>query len=173
VLCIPLGCGDPGEPEWFITTPDTVLLYSLSRAEHFGMPSAFDMISGRRVVVESEAETGHWDFAILDAVDGFAFAMPGAFPGLDASSSIVSISATPFDALTEAPRTGYDSVGSTLDSGLVYVVRTRTVTDGAGNSCHYYGKLEPVEIDGILGTLLFRYLANPNCNSRGLVPPLD
>jgi hypothetical protein len=168
---LPLGCDDPGEPEWFSTTPDTVLLYSLSRTEHFGLPSAFDMIYARRVVVESEEETGNWDFAVLDGVDGFSFIMPGAFPGLSASSSIMTASGTPFDALIEAPRTGYDSVGITLDSGSAYIVRTRTITDGSGNSCHYYGKLEPVELDTLLGTLLFRYLANPNCNSRALVAP--
>jgi hypothetical protein len=173
MLCTPLGCDDSSEPEWFNTAPDTVLLYSLARAEHFGMPSAFDMIYARRVVVEAEGETGSWDFAVLDGVDGFSFVMPGAFPGLAATSSIMTANGTPFDALTEAPRTGYDSLGIALDAGAVYIVRTRTVTDASGNSCHYYGKLEPVEIDAILGTLLFRHLTNPTCNSRGLSPPED
>jgi hypothetical protein len=34
--------------------------------------------------------------------------------------------ATPFAALTEAPRTGYDSAGIAIDAGAVYIVRTRT-----------------------------------------------
>jgi hypothetical protein len=171
VACTVAGCGDSGEPEWLITTPDTVVLYSLSRAEHFGMPSGFDMVYSRRVVIEGESETGNWDLAVFDDTGSFHIFMPGAFAGLDSTSSIIRVEGTPFDGLAEAPRTGYDSAGLAIDANGLYVVRTRTVTDAYGNACHYFGKLEPVEIDGTNGTLTFRYLSNPNCSSRALTPP--
>jgi hypothetical protein len=55
--------------------------------------------------------------------------------------------------------------------GNVYVVKTNRARGSFGTTCVYHAKLEPVVIDVPGGSLLFRYVTNPVCNSIDLVPP--
>lgn len=163
-------CDDTTGIDWSYFEPDTVLLYSLSDAGYFGMPSAYDFVYGGSVVVEFGGASG-WDIAVVDDdAGGFSFLMPGAIQGYPPTSSILAVEDTPFDSLERAPTEGYDSTSIAVDPAAVYIVRTRSTVDAYGNTCRYYAKLEPVAMDSLDATLTFRYLANPNCNSRGLVP---
>lgn len=162
-------CDDITGLDWSYVVPDTVLLYSLSNADYFGMPSAYDFIFGGRVIVELDA-THNWDLAVANEQAAFSFLMPGALEGAAPTSSIIAIEDTPFDAIESAPAEGYDSTRVAVDPTVVYVVRTRSIVDVSGITCRYYAKLEPVVIDTTAATLTFRYLANPNCNSRTLIP---
>ncbi len=55
--------------------------------------------------------------------------------------------------------------------GNTYVVRTRQQVDVYGRACVYYGKLEPLAKDPVLGTVRFVFDVSPVCNSRKLYPP--
>ena len=37
--------------------------------------------------------------------------------------------------------------------------------------CNYYGKIEVLNTDSIIGTVRFQFDVNRICNSRDLVPP--
>jgi hypothetical protein len=50
-------------------------------------------------------------------------------------------------------------------------VRTNQYVGSFGTRCVNYGKLEPVAIDAVVGTLSFVFDASPVCNDRKLIPP--
>src|SRR5687768_12215069 len=94
VLClIPLitaACDDEFTQEW-VARPDTVLLFSLSRAELIGENSAYDLIDGVPLPVEAPGVTGRWDLAVIDQGDGLALIPASAFSGLDSRAAIATI----------------------------------------------------------------------------------
>jgi hypothetical protein len=55
--------------------------------------------------------------------------------------------------------------------GSVYVIKTHRWSGSFGRTCISFAKLEPLDVDVSGGTLTFRYVSNPVCNSRDLVPP--
>ena len=74
VVLIVAACDDPFGPAFWDATPDTVVLYSASRAEFIGRPSAVDITSipVAALPIESPAITGNWDFALTDLNGGLA-----------------------------------------------------------------------------------------------------
>ena len=165
-------CGDdPFAVEWS-DDPDTMQIYSLARPE-LNLFSGFSFVpppSAR--VIESPGVTGSWDIAIDTDADQLVMLPPGAL-GITAAARISVLGAVSFEDVREAPEDTLlyeDDQPVALSDGTVYVVSTNRVSTGT-SSCVYYAKMQPVTIDVPAGTLKFRYVASPICNSRDLVPP--
>jgi hypothetical protein len=175
LLALPLvlaGCGeDPFLFRW-TENPREALLYSLDRAER-NRPSAFEMLSGEPVVLESAAAAGRWDFA-LSFENGELVFLPPRAVGVQSRAGIVPYPNTRFDELRTAPS---DTTLFVTDKsvpvrmGSTYVVRTREQTGFYGEICRYYGKVQPLEVDLVQRTLRFRFDTSPDCNNPSLVPP--
>jgi hypothetical protein len=166
------GCGeDPFLFRW-TENPREAMLYSLDRPER-NRPSAFEMLSGERVVLESAAASGRWDFA-LSFQNGELVFLPPRAVGVQSGAGIVAYPNTRFDELRTAPS---DTTLFVTDApvpvrmGSTYVVRTREQTGFYGERCRYYGKVQPLEVDLAQRTLLFRFDTSPDCNNPSLVPP--
>lgn len=167
-----VGCeDDPFAFQWD-PTPDTVLLYSLQRPE-LNLISGFNFFKKIGVSVEDPNATGEWDVAIDTRSGAIAFVLPGSY-GVSTTARIAQLEGIRFEDVTEAPSdtlvyTASDPVP--VRTGTVYVVKTNRSPGSFGSSCVYYAKAEAVAIDVVEGTLLFRYVTNPICNSQDLVPP--
>ena len=166
------GCGeDPFLFRW-TENPREALIYSLDRPER-NRPSAFEMLSGERVVLESVTTAGRWDFA-LAFQGGELVLLPPRALGVPSGAGIVPFANTRFDELRTAPS---DTLLYVTDApvpvrlGTLYVVRTRDQVGFYGERCRYYGKVQPLEIDLEQRTLLFRFDTSPDCNNPSLVPP--
>jgi hypothetical protein len=165
------GCDDPYTIEWY-EIPDTATLYSMARPE-MNLSSAFDFLYGTAMPVEGVDATGQWDVA-LDTQDGkLVLSPPGVF-GIDSEARISDMGEIDFRELRKAPTDSLLYIHDRsvpLQEGVVYVVRTREITDRYyGYTCVYYAKLEPLVLDVEEGRLQFHYLSNPNCNDILLVP---
>lgn len=164
---------DPFSFKWD-DAPDTTLIYSIARPEP-NLPSGYSFVPQAQgtVIVERPDATGTWDLALATQGPALALMPPGAL-GITARAAIATLGAVTFDDIDQAPA---DTLLYELNSpvpvsaGTVYVVRTNRRQGGFGTSCVYYAKVEPVVIDVAGGTLRFRYVASPICNSRELVPP--
>ena len=173
-VCTLAACNDEpdfGLDEW-VAEYDTVTLYSADRAEHQGLPSAYDILATRTLRTEDAGSTGNWDFALTGAEGEPLTLTPiGAFFSVPSNAGLAIVSDETFDEMERAPsaNSAYTTDAPvTLQSDVVYVVRSRV----AGN-CRNFAKLEPIEIDAVEGTFTFQLSANPNCNDTALVPPED
>ncbi|MGQ0814346.1 MAG: hypothetical protein ACT4O1_07750 [Gemmatimonadota bacterium] len=168
-------CDDQFGPQPWNATPDTIMLFSLSRSDLLGMPSAFDAVNHRRIEIETPGSTGAWDFA-LGGTNGELQLIPASgFAGQGGSrAAIATITGVDFDALLEAPddTARFSSRPVTLTVGGVYVVRTRRVPCSFGSAVHY-GKIKAVAVDPPSGRASFAVVVNPLCNDRSFVPPED
>ena len=165
-------CGDDPFSFRWDDTPDTVQLYSLARPE-LNLASGFNFFDGARVRVEAPNTAGGWDVALDTQGQDLVLLPPGAL-GISARARITAIPGTPFADVQEAPEDTavYESdLPLALTSGTIYVVRTNRRRGSFGSTCVYYAKLEPVTIDVAGGSLTFRYVSSPICNSRDLIPP--
>lgn len=166
------GCSkDPFAFNWD-DTPDTVLLYSLARPE-LNLVSAFDFFQGVPVRIEGATATGTWDAAVDTEGGQIVLAPPGVF-GITSTARIATLEGMGLDDVTRAPADTLVYVADArvpVRQGNVYVVKTNRSRGRFGRSCVYYAKLEPLLIDAPGGTLTFRYITNPVCNSKDLVPP--
>ena len=167
-----VGCsGDPFAFNWN-DTPDTVLLFSLARPE-LNLVSAFGFFRRVSVRIEAASATGTWDAALDTRGTDLVLLPPGAL-GVASSARITALQGMSFEDVTRAPADTlvYSAVEPVpVRFGTVYVIRTDRATGSFGSSCVYYAKLEPVVIDVPGGSLTFRYVTNPICNSQDLVPP--
>ena len=166
-------CDDPFVARWD-NVPDTVRLYSLARPEP-NLPSGFGFWEKVTVQIETPGSTGRWDIA-LDTENGSLVLKPPGALGISARAGIVTLGPVPFDEVREAPGDTLlyevdDPV--TVTAGTVYIIRTNRRTGNFGSSCVHYAKMEPVAIDAAGGELQFRFVRNPLCNDRSLVPPED
>jgi hypothetical protein len=162
------GCDDDLGIERVAVVQDTVVLYSLARADRVGLPSAFDFFYLQAMRVEHASATGNWDVALSESNGRFVLVPPGVFTGLDLRAGIASAGGTAFENLTEAP--GEDAAyvreqTVPLQEGVAYVVRSRRL-----DACSVYAKLRLLQQDVVEGSVRFEYLANPNCGDRGLSP---
>ncbi len=162
---------DPYQINW-VDTPDTVRLYSLARPE-LNEPSAYSFYLGTAVDIAAPGATGTWDFAVDTRNSEIVLLPPGEL-GISSRAAIATLPGLTLDDVTKAPSDtlayeGQDPVPVT--DGTVYVVRTNRQAGSFGQTCVYYAKVEPVNIDVSNGTLLFRFVASPVCNSLDLVPP--
>jgi hypothetical protein len=165
-------CGDDPFAFQWDENPREALLYSIDRDER-NRPSAFGMLQGERVVLESAAAAGRWDFAV-DRRDGQVVLLPPRAVGVQSRAGVFEVPNARFDEVREAPAD--TAVYVTRDAvpvrmGSIYVVRTRQQSGVFGEICVYYGKVQPLEIDAANGTLLFRFDTSPDCNNTSLVPP--
>ena len=168
------GCAeDPFRIRW-TENPQEQVLYALDRVE-LNRFNGFDMIGRLRVVIEDPQTEGAWDFAVDRQGGGMVFLPPTAL-GLNSRAGIAAIPGTEYDEVVLAPA---DTLAYVLDApvpitlGTVYVIRTRTGSDGFGRVCHFFGRVEPLEMDPVAGVVRFVQDTSPDCNNRSLVPPDD
>jgi len=165
-------CGDDPFAFPWSDTPDTAKIYSLQRPE-LNIATAFGFYDGVGVAIESPNATGLWD-AALDTRDGELVLLPPGALGVTSQARIATLPDMALADVTEAPGnadqyTADDPV--TLVAGTVYVVKTSARPGSFGYTCSYYSKMEPIDIDLAEESLTFRYVTNPICNNRDLVPP--
>lgn len=163
--------GDPFSFNWN-DAPDTVLLYSLARPE-LNLVSGYNFFQGVPVQLEAPAATGSWDAAVDTRGGEIVLLPPGAF-GVVSTARISTIEGVGIDDVTSAPSDTLLYVADEpvpMRHGNVYVIKTNRAQGSFGTRCVYHAKLEPVDIDAAGGTFRFRYVVNPICNSRDLVPP--
>ncbi|MCH7855324.1 MAG: hypothetical protein IIB37_01110 [Gemmatimonadetes bacterium] len=166
------GCGENiFDIKWTEARVDTVLIYSLARPE-LNLPSGFDFLSRRGVELHRPGATGVWDLA-LDTQDGqMVFLPPGALD-IVSDAMILPLPGEAFDDVIEAPK---DSTlytrdrAVTVETGTVYVLRTHRGANRFGIPCSFYGKLQPLDVDPVLGTVRFMYDVSRLCDDRGLIP---
>lgn len=166
---LPMASCESFEPTRF-PVGDTVVLYSLARAEHFGEVSAYDFIAPTAVVVERpkapESFNG-FDVAFSEIDGDFVMLPAGMFQSFGIEPGIVmDTSGASFEEITRAPSSGYETDTEVpLSEGSIYIVRTRS-----RNACSRYGKFEVLDLDPE-GILEFRFLRNNLCNDRVLTEP--
>lgn len=168
-------CGsDPFSYQWS-DIPDTAQIYSLARPE-LNLESGFSFYDGYGLVVELPASTGRWDVA-LDTEGGQLVLLPPAVLGISARAKIAALPGMAYADVTQAPGDGQDNSPYVddqpvpVEAGTIYVIRTNLRPGSFGSACTYYAKMEPLTIDVAAGTLTFRYVTNPICNNRDLIPP--
>lgn len=166
-------CGDdPFAFDWD-DTPRTVLLYSLARPE-LNLESGYAFRQHSRVRVEAAAATGNWDAALDTRAGALAWLPPGALGVAGSTARITTLPGVTLEDVVLAPA---DTTLYTADEpvpiemGTVYIIKTGRSQGAFGSSCVYYAKAEALVLDPIGGTLTFRYVTSPICNSLELVPP--
>jgi len=129
-------------------------------------PSAFSLILLRAVRTD---QTQEWDFAFALEDQGVAELFPRGAVLEPPSPAGLQIVAESFEELTEAPESGYVTdapVAVQVGDVLAAVSQLRC---GSFNR-RRFGKLEILAIDRERGEVTFKFLANPNCEIRSLVP---
>lgn len=164
-------CSDPFVLQW-VENPREDVIYSLDRDEVFQF-SAFSMSERAPKIVEANDSMNQWDF-VLDRQGGQLVLLPPGHLAVDSRAGIAAIPNISFEDVREAPS---DTLAYALqdpvpvEMGTVYVIRTHLRSGAFGQLCHFYGKIEPVEIQSESGVLRFRHDVSPDCNNRRLVPP--
>jgi hypothetical protein len=167
-------CDDPFGPQPWNPTPETLTLYSASRAEYTGLVSALDLASDpvSVVAIEAPGATGQWDVVLVDGPGGLALAPVGLFSAGTSRAAIAVIENRAFIDVDEAPRdeAAYSQEPVPLRANVVYVIRSRRSSCGFTTGVRY-AKMQPVEIDQERGIYRFAVVRNPFCDDRALVPP--
>ena len=160
--------------KWTQARVGTALIYSLARPE-LNLPTAFDFVGRVPVEIQEPGVTGIWDL-VLDTQGGqLVFLPPGALE-ITSEVMVLMIPDMAFDDVTEAPK---DSTLYTKDQPVpvetssVYVLRTHEAPSRFGVLCVFYGKLQPLEVEPALGTVVFQYDVSTLCDDRGLVPSVS
>ncbi len=147
---------------------DTVSLYALDGTP-LTAPSAYDIENLRTVRTDV---TTAYDFIFNIDAGAQALLLPTGAVGLGRQSGI-RVESTSFDAITDAPTSGYaDSTAVAVDSGTVAVIRSRPTQCSFGVIVFLYAKIEVLKIDRVARRLDFRILADLNCGYRQLQPGL-
>ena len=165
-------CGDDPFVLRWQQNPREATLFSLDRPE-LNRPQAFDMLQGRRIIVQSAQEDGRWDFAV-DRQNGEMVFLPPRTLGVVSAAALAPFPNVSFDELRDAPADTAAYISREpipIRTGILYVVRTHQQPGAFGQFCFYYGKLEPLEVNPETGTVRFLFDTNPDCNNRSLVPP--
>lgn len=177
LVLLTAACDDPFGPRSWSDVPDTVTIYSASRAEYAGFGSVVDVTAVPVAVLPLEAQglAGNWDFTVTDLNGGLALTPSSAFPALESRARVHVVTAATLADVTQAPRdtTLYTANAVPISAGDVYVVRSRRSGCGLSSSGYRYAKLRPVEIDVQRGTFRFEIVRNPYCDDRSFVPPED
>jgi hypothetical protein len=162
---------DLGVQPWD-ATPDTIPLFSLSRTDLLGLPSAYDFVNRRQVEVEIPGSGGNWDVALGEANGQLQLIPASAFDGQTSSRArIATVTGTAFTALDEAPSdtTRYTAQPVPLTVGGIYVVRSRRAACGF-TTASYYAKIQALTVSNADGKATFAVVVNPFCD-RSFVPP--
>ncbi len=129
-------------------------------------PSAFDLLFQIAVRVD---QTSQWDFAYV-VTDAKHQLLPfGALADSLTDAGFVRVQDS-FEGLEEAPEEGY-TIGdpTTIAEGDVLAVRSRNDSNSF-IFCRRYAKIQILDIDTELNHVTFRFLVNPNCEDRVLIP---
>jgi hypothetical protein len=163
-------CGDStGFTDWDATA-DSVQLYSASRNDLLGQPSAFDFTNYTVARVENPGSAGNWDLALTGTTQ-LQLTPASQFGSQQSKAAIAQITGKTFAELMEAPSdtTLYSYNPVPIAAGNVFVVRTRKVTCSFTNAVHY-AKLQVVSVDPVQGTAKFAVVRNPYCDDRSFDP---
>lgn len=167
-----LGCEDDLFAVRWVSNPDTVRLYALSRTDS-NLFSGYDFHPRNPVQIEAPRTGSEWDLAV-DTMNGeFVWLPPGAL-GIASSSGLATLEGENWEQAVRAPS---DTLRYStrepvpMRTRTVYVIRTRAHSGLLGTQCNYYGKVEPLAINVLSGWVVFRYDMSRACNSRDLVPP--
>jgi len=168
-------CNDSLGPPTWDPTPATTVIYSLSRPDLVGKPSAYDFVGLRRLVIEAPGSTGGWDIALAEQSGNFVFLPVGMFPGIDDDVLVAETTARIMANVKKAPSdtTEYSRGPIPVRRGEVYIVRTRQescVTFGRGP---FYAKFQVLSVDPSLGSVELAAIRNPYCTDRALTPPIN
>jgi hypothetical protein len=170
------GCGDSLGLATWSATPDTVTLFSLSRPELLGRPSAYDFVLLTPINVESSSATGNWDIVLEERSGAFVMVPASNFPTVTSRAGIaLQANATTLEQVTEAPSDTslFRRDPVPIQPGSVYVVRSRRESCATLGSGVFYAKIRALTIDASVGTFVFEVVRNPYCNDRKLIPPED
>lgn len=173
LTAVTAACGDDFGPINWSDVPDTVQIFSVSRPDLLGLPSAFDGVTLRPVPVEQGAG---WDFALAEQDGGFVMLPLSATEGGDTLAALATIGDVTLDEVTEAPPSSdFVKEPVPIEAGTVYVLRTRRSRCSQFTSLTgpRYGKLKAIAVDEEEGTYEFEVVVNPQCNDRALIPPDD
>lgn len=162
-----LACDDPFAPSLrpVPEEPSTAALFDFETSD-LRDPSAFDVIGGREVRTD---QTSGWDFLLARDGEGLEFRPRSLVLDVTSTAGLQPFEGT-FEELRTAPEGGYvtdDPVP--VEEGGVYAARSRQ-DPGFGVSCLRFLKLEVTAVDPEQGSVTIRYLGNPNCGRRTLVP---
>jgi hypothetical protein len=169
-------CGDdPLAPQDWVASPNSVTLFSASRGELVGLPSAFDVVSGIRTTLESPGATGQWDVVLAEENGALVLVPAVAFDGISSRARVAFLADQDFATLMRAPGDTalFSAEPVPVILGGVYVLRSRRTSCQFFGSGSLYAKIEVVEVDADAGNMTFRSVRNPNCGDRDLVPPGD
>jgi hypothetical protein len=173
VALLPAGCNSNTGVAVWSDIPDTVTLYSASRAQYTGKPSGMDFTAPAPVVVESATEAQSFDVVVAEQNGAFVLVPSGYVLGQANRAGIATTAFTELSALRQAPT---DTAAYTqfapvpVQLGIVYVVRSRR-TSCLLTSGSYYAKIQVLSEDAVLGTLRLAYVQDPYCGNQSLVPP--
>ena len=171
-------CDDGLGPREWINSPDTVTIFSLSRPDLLGLPSAVDLVSSCAarclaipIHIENPGATGRWDLALSEENAQPVFLPSGVFQGFDDRVGLGLLEETNFDAVNRVPGSSdlFNTGVVPIQIGRVYAVRTRRESCGFTAGVRY-GKLQPLAYNAAEGSLTMRVVVNPYCNDRNLVP---
>ncbi len=129
-------------------------------------PSAFSLILLRTIRTD---QTQEWDYVFALEDQGVAELFPRGAVLESPSTAGLQIVAESFEDLTEAPEFGYvTDAPVAVQVGDVLAAVSRP---GCGSfNRRRFGKLEILAIDRERSEVTFKFLANPNCEIRSLVP---
>lgn len=169
-----VACDDGLGPQVWDDTPSTFALYSASRPELLGFPSAYDFVNLQPTRIESPGSAGNWDVVLATAGAQLQLIPAGAFEGQTSRAGIATITGQTFANVTSAPSdtAAFSSQPVTLQAGGIYVVRTRRYACSYGTAVNY-AKIEVLTVNPAQGTATFNVVRNPYCNDRSFVPPED
>lgn len=129
--------------------------------------SAFDL-AGQRPV-RTDVDPG-WDFLYRVEPSGSPVMVPRGVVIEGETQAGVQVVSESFTGLEQAPAAGY-AVDAPVEVAEGDVVAVRTRQDPSLNiQCRRYVKMEILDVDMDLGILRFRFLRNPNCEQRILIP---
>lgn len=152
------GLGDPAiarDTSAVIGTPENGTLPTAIDFAQVGFPGML-----RRP--EQLGDAGQWDFALRQ--EGSALRLvPNPFD-VPSRRPLILRSSQAFDQIERAPttRSAYGDSAVTLQTGAVYVVRSRQY-QVPGGFCHSYAKAQVVALDPTAGTAEFSLKGNIGC----------
>jgi hypothetical protein len=167
-----VACDDPFAIDDWTSVTDTIQVFSVSRPELIGQPSAYDFVTRVLVRVESPTSAGSWDIALRDENGQLALAPAGSFQGQTSRAGLALITNTTFEELSEAPgdTASYSVTPRIVQPGQIYAVRSRRAGCGFNVGVRF-GKIKIISVDQAAGTVRFASVVNPLCNNRDLIPP--
>lgn len=167
-------CDDGLDPDPWNDTPVEVSLYSASRLENLGLPSALDVVSIITLRVENPGTTGNFDVILGTQGSQLVLIPAGALEGQNSRAGVATISGQTFETLETAPddTAAFSSQPVPITAGGLYVIRSRRFTCSFSSAVNY-AKVKVNTVDVAAGAATFSVVRNPYCNDRSFVPPED